>query len=29
MTDVTGAHVVDDVLGRVSTPATLEATHRP
>ena len=29
MTDVTGARVVDDVLGRVPTPATLEATHRP
>ncbi len=29
MTDVTGARVVDDVLGRVPTPATLEATPRP
>jgi MoxR-like ATPase len=29
MTDVTGAHVVDDVLGRVPTPATLEAIRRP
>jgi MoxR-like ATPase len=29
MTDVTGARVVDDVLGRVPTPATLEATQRP
>ena len=29
MTDVTGARVVDDVLGRVATPATLEATRRP
>ena len=27
MTDVTGARVVDDVLGRVPTPATLEATR--
>jgi MoxR-like ATPase len=29
MTEVTGARVVDDVLGRVPTPATLEATRRP
>jgi MoxR-like ATPase len=29
MTEVTGARVVDDVLGRVPTPATLEATPRP
>ena len=29
MTDVTGARVVDDVLGRVPTPATLEATRQP
>jgi MoxR-like ATPase len=29
MTDVTGARVVDDVLGRVPTPATLEAARRP
>jgi hypothetical protein len=29
MTDVTGVRVVDDVLGRVATPATLEATRRP
>ncbi len=29
MTDVTGARVVDDVLGRVPTPATLEAIRRP
>ena len=28
MTEVTGARVVDEVLGRVATPATLEATHR-
>jgi MoxR-like ATPase len=29
MTEVTGDRVVDDVLGRVATPATLEATRRP
>jgi MoxR-like ATPase len=29
MTDVTGATVVHDVLGRVPTPATLEASRRP
>jgi MoxR-like ATPase len=29
MTDVTGNTVVDDVLGRVPTPATLEASRRP
>jgi MoxR-like ATPase len=29
MTDVTGASVVDDVLRRVPTPATLEASRRP
>src|SRR5215212_5045971 len=29
MTEVTGARVVDDVLGRVPTPATLEASRRP